>query len=124
MIREGKVKKGGCNEEPSIFPPSDPPRGQGEKNIKLNMSIKNLEFTCKKFNKDNLLFISIPDILTMEEIDNLKDEMRTSGINPNTFIVPNSFDIKKIEFVGIDDKKVDKINMKDDTIQIVFIDKN
>lgn len=87
------------------------------------MKIEDLEVTLKTFDKDDLLVIFVPEDTEMCVCDTLHQYIENLKISISVLILPKIFDIKKINFIGIEDKKVDKVEIKDDVVCIKFVEK-
>lgn len=93
--------------------------------MKFDKKLKDLKIALKSFSKDDLLIIFVPVSYWSQELLNRLQEFieEDQKVENNVLILPDSFDVKKINFTGIEGKEVGKIDFKNDGIKIRFVDK-
>jgi hypothetical protein len=87
------------------------------------MKIKDLKVALKSFNKEDLLVVFAPATCDQSMLCELFETIATLKIENEVLILPDDFDVKKIEVAGIENKKVGNVEIKDGTVCIKFVDK-
>lgn len=95
--------------------------------MKFNKKIEDLQIALKDFSKNDLLVVFIPpEFWSQETLDELREvagSLKIENSVRNMLFLPSFYDVKKINFIGIEGKEIDKVDIKDDVINIEFVDK-
>jgi len=86
------------------------------------MKIEDLK--AKVFNKNDLLVIFIPSEYFQDMLDSgLQTWLKTLNIEDRVLLLSDFCDVKKIDFIGSADEKVEYVETHDDVVYIKFVKK-